>query len=95
MCTLLLTEGCGLSCFSGAVACLVSEFGGELAWFSMCTLLVTAAVACLVSAFESELAWFSMCTLLVTEAVACLVSVVGEALACLVSVNCGLSCFRM
>ena len=45
------------------VACLVSE--GELAWFSMCTLLVTGTVACLVS--EGELHLFLMCTFLVTQ----------------------------
>ena len=44
---------------------------GELAWFSMCTLLVTQ-IAYLVS--ESELVWFLMCTLLVMQTVACLVS---------------------
>ena len=59
--------------FSGDIdlACLVSE--GELAWFLMCTLLVTETVVYLVS--EGELAWFLMCTLLVTYTVACLVSV--------------------
>ena len=45
------------------VICLVS--GGELAWFLMCTLLLTQTVTCChVSA--SELAWFLICPLLVT-----------------------------
>ena len=52
------------------VACLVS--GCKLAWFSMCTLLVTQTIICLV--LGCELAWFLMCTLLVTQTVACLVS---------------------
>ena len=38
--------------------------GCELAWFLMCTLLVTD-VACFVSV--GELAWLLMCTLLVTQ----------------------------
>ena len=43
--------------------CLVSE--GELAWFSMCTLLVTETVTCFVSA--GELALFLLCSLPVTH----------------------------
>ena len=45
------------------VACLVS--GCKLAWFSMCTLLVTQTVACLV--LGCELAWLLMGTLVVTQ----------------------------
>ena len=45
----------------------------ELAWFLMCTVLVTQTVAIVVSG--CELACFLMCTLLVTQTVACLVSV--------------------
>ena len=58
-------------CSSGDadVAYLVSV--GELAWFLMCTLLVTETVVCFV--LDSELAWLLMCTLLVTENVACLI----------------------
>ena len=50
----------------------------ELAWFSICTLLVTQNVACLVSV--CEWAWFLMCTLLVIQTVACLVLAGGLAL---------------
>ena len=58
---------------SGDRDCVLSCFSvGELAWFLMCTVLVTETVACLVS--EGELAWFIMCTVLVTETVACLIS---------------------
>ena len=49
--------------------CLVSV--GKLAWFLMCTVLVTETVVYLVS--EGGLAWFLTCTVLVTETVACLV----------------------
>ena len=52
------------------MACLVSA--SELAWFLMCTPLVTQTVACLVP--DGELAQFLMCTLLVTQTVACLIS---------------------
>ena len=51
------------------VAHLVS--GCELAWFLMCTLLVTQ-VTCLASG--CELAWLFMHALLVTQILPCLVS---------------------
>ncbi|EDR07948.1 uncharacterized protein LACBIDRAFT_297475 [Laccaria bicolor S238N-H82] len=84
---------CGLSCFRRSLACLVSDVAClvsgvpclvsacELAWFLVCTLLVTLpylvseiAVACHVS---------GVCTLLVTQCLSCF------SIGC-----CGLSCFR-
>ena len=44
----------------------------ELAWFLMCTLLVTETMACLVSV--GEFTWFLLSTPLVTEIMTCLVS---------------------
>ena len=50
------------------MACLLLV--GELAWFLVCTLLVTMTVASLISG--GELAWFLVCTLLVIQTVSSL-----------------------
>ena len=56
---------------SGDTKCTCLVSASELAWFLMCTPLVTQTVACLVP--DGELAQFLMCILLVTQTVACLV----------------------
>ena len=99
-------KDCGLSCFRmwvGLVLTCTSSntdcdlvSGCELAWFLMCTILVTQTVAYLVSV--GELSWFVMCTLLVTQGWPVLFQEVRwPCFWCALFWwhRCGLSCFRM